>query len=121
MVMTLLPICSFIKHSSNRYRILTIRSLYWNGFIIQRPTCIMCGIGDMEEMLMVCSECGARSAHSFCLDPPLPPPAVNTLWFCGRCSQRRRYVACTSSFLIISSQSISFAEGLLLIFLDQNL
>ncbi|KAH7441060.1 hypothetical protein KP509_03G023400 [Ceratopteris richardii] len=53
------------------------------------PSCVLCGIGDMEELLLTCSGCGSRSAHSFCLDPPLPPMS-EAPWFCGRCSQRRR-------------------------------
>ncbi|MCO5578953.1 hypothetical protein L7F22_032804 [Adiantum nelumboides] len=52
-------------------------------------SCIFCGIGDMQDLLLTCSGCGARSAHSFCLDPPLPPSS-STPWSCGRCSQRRR-------------------------------
>ncbi|MCO5606966.1 hypothetical protein L7F22_061157 [Adiantum nelumboides] len=52
-------------------------------------SCILCGIGDMQDLLLTCSGCGARSAHSFCLDPPLPPSS-STPWSCGRCSQRRR-------------------------------
>ncbi|KAI5068210.1 hypothetical protein GOP47_0016555 [Adiantum capillus-veneris] len=52
-------------------------------------SCIMCGNGDMQDLLLTCIGCGARSAHTFCLDPPLPPLS-NTRWSCGRCLQRRR-------------------------------
>eukprot|EP00249_Psilotum_nudum_P007464 c20579_g1_i1 orf=362-2257(+) len=58
-------------------------------FEIDSSVCILCGSGDTEELLLRCQHCARRSAHTFCLDPPLPP-VLDTPWYCGHCAQHRR-------------------------------
>eukprot|EP01018_Ginkgo_biloba_P001273 Gb_03434 [translate_table: standard] len=51
--------------------------------------CNVCGSRDTEELLLRCCNCGKRAAHTFCLDPPLPP-VPDVQWSCSLCTSRRR-------------------------------
>ncbi|XP_057860907.2 uncharacterized protein LOC131069480 isoform X1 [Cryptomeria japonica] len=53
--------------------------------------CNICGSGDTEELLLKCHRCGRRAAHTFCLDPPLPPVS-DVPWTCAPCISGRRLV-----------------------------
>lgn len=50
--------------------------------IVVDAVCILCGNVDAESMLMRCGNCENRVIHTFCLDPPAPPP-----WYCPACTQ----------------------------------
>lgn len=61
---------------------------------LQEAVCIQCGNNDAESSLMRCGTCGNRAIHTFCMDPPAPPP-----WFCTACTQGHQRYNCNSLYL----------------------
>ena len=55
-------------------------------------TCAVCGRGDDENVLLLCSKCDA-GFHIYCLDPPLPAVPAGA-FYCPECKEKYRCREC---------------------------
>jgi len=65
-----------------------------NSGYLQDAVCIQCGNSDSESLLLRCGTCGERACHTFCMDPPAPPP-----WYCPGCAHGHQRFALFQSNL----------------------